>query len=57
MKTVAIVFMVVSSLVVAANVIYLSSTTPEDIKNKCRQEKRDLLYENQFIDCLARKGR
>jgi hypothetical protein len=57
MRPYAIALMVISSLVAAGNVIYLSMTTPGEVKAKCRQEKRDLFYENQFIDCLARRGR
>ena len=57
MKTIAIAFLIFSSQAVAANVIDLSVVTPDDIQQKCRQEKRDLFYENQFIDCLARSRR
>jgi len=57
MRTFAIAFLIVSSLAVAANTIYLSMTTSDEVKAKCRQEPRDLTYENQFIDCLARNGR
>ena len=56
MRPFAIAFMVISSLVAAGNVIYLSMTTSDQVKAKSRQEKRDLFYENQFIDCLARQG-
>ena len=56
MRPFAIAFMVISSLVAAGNVIYLSMTTSDEVKAKSRQEKRDLFYENQFIDCLARRG-
>ena len=41
----------------AANVLYLHATVSPDVKAKCAREKRDPLYENQYIDCLARKGR
>jgi hypothetical protein len=56
MRPFAIAFMVISSLVAAGNVIYLSMTTSDEVKAKCLQEKRDLFYENRFIDCLARRG-
>jgi len=44
------------------NVIYLHRTTPAEVKakcvqEKCVQEKTDYFCENQYIDCLARKGR
>lgn len=57
MKALAIGFLIVSSLVVAGNVIYLSKTTSDEVKAKCRQEKFDPFYENQRFDCWARKGR
>ena len=56
MRPFAIAFMVISSFVAVGNVIYLSMTTSDEVKAKCRQERRDLFYENQFIDCLARQG-
>jgi hypothetical protein len=57
MRAFAIAFMIVSSFAVAANTIYLSMTTSDEVKAKCRQEPRDWHYENQFIDCMARQGR
>jgi hypothetical protein len=57
MRTFAVAFTIISSLVAAGNVICLSNTTSDEVKAKCRQEKRDLFYENQFIDYLARQGR
>ena len=57
MRAFAIAFTIVSSFAVAANSIYLSMTTSDEVKAKCRQEPRDWHYENQFIDCMARQGR
>jgi len=56
MKTFVIAVSILASLAVAANALYLHATTSDEVKAKCRQEKRDIHYENQFIDCLARKG-
>ena len=57
MKIFVIALSVVASVTVAANVLYLHATASPDVKAKCAREKRDPLYENQYIDCLARKGR
>jgi hypothetical protein len=57
MKTFVIALSIVASLVVAGHTIYLDRTSSAEVKAKCAREKRDLHYENQYIDCLARKGR
>lgn len=57
MKTFVIALSILASLAVAANALYLHATTSDDVKATCRQEKRDIHYENQYLDCLARKGR
>jgi hypothetical protein len=46
-----------SDLIVIAHVVYLNQTTPVDVKTKCRREKIDYFYENQYIDCLAGERR
>jgi hypothetical protein len=57
MRIFVIMLSIAASLVVASNVLYLRATTSDEIKARCRAEKRDIRYENRFIDCLARKGR
>ncbi len=57
MKNIVIGFLLFSDLIVIGYVVYLQQTTPVDVKAKCRQQKIDYTYENQYIDCLARQGR
>jgi len=57
MKNIVIGFLLFSDLIVIGYVVYLQQTTPVDVKAKCRQQKIDYTYENQYIDCLAREGR
>ena len=57
MKTFVIALSILASLAVAANALYLRATASDEVKAKCRQEKRDIHYENQYLDCLARSGR
>lgn len=56
MKNIVIGFLLLSDLFVIGYVVYLQQTTPLDVKAKCRQQKIDYFYENQYIDCLARNG-
>ena len=56
-KNIVIGFLLFSNLIVIGYVVYLQQTTPVDVKAKCRQQKIDYTYENQYIDCLARQGR
>lgn len=57
MKNILIGILLLSDLIVTGHVLYLQQTTPVDVKAKCRQQKIDYTYENQYIDCLARQGR
>jgi hypothetical protein len=57
MKNMVIGFLIVCDLIVIAYVVYLTRTTSVDVKARCRQEKIDYFYENQYVDCLARNGR
>jgi hypothetical protein len=57
MKNILIGILLLSDLIVIGHVVYLQQTTPVDVKAKCRQQKIDYAYENQYIDCLARLGR
>lgn len=57
MRNILIGFLLLSDLIVIGHVLYLQQTAPVDVKAKCRQQKTDYTYENQYIDCLARQGR